>query len=239
MWSMAVEKNDVSIAQLFYWSKKSAIADGHGNILAEIWIKLVGDADLNKARVFALRKSAELRAKLKESNSDERMAFIQDISVVEKENLVESLVGLSLRDVTRNAYKEISIPLPKEPDSDAPLEKQEKYQKDVDDYPKKREDAIRKYLQKKVDSMTKEFSALSDEELQKKYETLMINELCEQESFKKFKEMCVYFSIYKDKNFKNRMFKDFDEFDNISPEIKEKLMNEYTSLELDTDTLKK
>jgi NAD+--asparagine ADP-ribosyltransferase len=234
-----IDRNDVNIAQLFSWSKETAIADSHGNILSKLWVRLVGDADLNRARVFALRSSAELRIKLKDPKSDEHMAFIQDVTVVDKSNLVDVIVGLSLRDVTRNAYREVTVTIPKEPDSDASLEKQEKYQKEVDDYPKKREEAIRKYLKKKVDELTEKYNQLSDEDLQKKYESLMINELCEQESFKKFKEMCVYFSIYKDKNFKTRMFSSFDEFDNIAPEIKEKLMNEYTSLELDTDTLKK
>jgi hypothetical protein len=236
---MAVEKNDVNISQLFSWSKESAIADSHGNILTKIWIRLVGDADLNRARVFALRKSAELRAKLKDKNSDESMAFIQDLDVVDKSKIVDVVVGLSLRDFSREAYREVDIPIPVEPDSDASLEKQEKFQKEIDAYPKKREDAIRKYLKKKVDKLTEEYNNLSNEELQKKYESLMINELCEQESFKKFKEMSVYFSIYKDKNFKTRLFKDFDEFDNLAPEIKNKIINEYTSLELDTDTLKK
>jgi hypothetical protein len=234
-----IEKNDVDISKLFYWSKESAIADAHGNILAKIWIRLTGDADLNRARVFALRKSAELRAKLKDPTTDEHMAFLQDVSVVEKTNLIDVVVGLGLRDISRNAYKEINVPIPKEPDSEASLEKQEKYQKEVDDYPKKREDLIRKYLKKKVDKLTEELDALPIEELQKKYDIQMINELCEQESFKVFKEMCVYFSIYKDKNFKTRMFKDFEEFSNIAPEIKQKLMDEYTSLELDTDNLKK
>jgi len=236
---MAVEKNDVNISQLFSWSKESAIADSHGNILTKIWIRLVGDADLNRARVFALRKSAELRAKLKDKNSDESMAFIQDLDIVDKSKIVDIVVGLSLRDFSREAYREVDIPIPVEPDSDASLEKQEKFQKEIDAYPKKREDAIRKYLKKKVDKLTEEYNNLSNEELQKKYESLMINELCEQESFKKFKEMSVYFSIYKDKNFKTRLFKDFDEFDNLAPEIKNKIINEYTSLELDTDTLKK
>lgn len=236
---MPVEKNDVDISKLFYWSKESAIADNSGKILAKIWIRLVGDADLNRARVFALRKSAELRAKLKDPTSDEHMAFIQDVTVVEKSNLIDTIVGLSLRDITRVAYKEINVAIPKEPDSDDSLEKQEQYQKEIDEYPKKREEAIRKYLRKKIDKLTEEYNALTEEELQKKYNFLMINELCEQESFKRFKEMCVYFSIYKDKNFKTRMFKDFEEFDNITPEIKDKLINEYTSLELDTDTLKK
>jgi hypothetical protein len=236
---MPVEKNDVDISKLFYWSKESAIADSNGKILMKLWIKLVGDADLNRARIFALRNSAELRAKLKDPTSDEHVAFIQDISTVDKEKIVEIIVSLTLRDFTKDAYKEISIPTPIEPDSDAPLEKQEKYQKEVDDYPKKREDAIRKYLNKKIDGLTEELNKLPDEELQKKYESLMINELCEQESFKKFKEMCVYFGIYKDKQFKNRVFQNFEEFNNIAPEIKNKLVNEYTSLELDTDTLKK
>lgn len=236
---MPVEKNDVEISKLFSWSKESAIVDSSGKLLARIWIRLVGDADLNRSRVFALRKSAELRAKLKDPNSDEHMAFIQSLDTVEKSTLVDAIVSLSLRDMTRDAYREVIIPIPMEPDSDAPLEKQEKYQKEVDEYPKTREDAIRKYLKKRIDKLNKELTNLPDDELQKKYQLHMINELCEQESFKKFKEMCVYFSIYKDKNFKVRMFNSFDEFDNIAPEIKERLLNEYTSLELDTDTLKK
>lgn len=58
---MNAERNDVDIFRLFHWGKEVTIFDKYGNELTNVYMRLVGDAELNLARVFAIRRSAELR----------------------------------------------------------------------------------------------------------------------------------------------------------------------------------
>jgi len=147
----SIDKNDVDISKLFRWGAKFNILDSRDQVIVEVYIRLVGDAELNRARVFALRKSAELRSKLREENSDERLAFIPPLEDLDKENLVETALLYMIRDITLDAIKDTRLPLPAEPDSDSSLEKQEKYQKEVDEYPTKKDSIIREKIEKTVE----------------------------------------------------------------------------------------
>ena len=131
---MSVERNDVDISQLFMWGKEFEI-EGNAGKKAKVFIRLIGDADLNRARVHALRSSADLRNKLKTKGSDERLAFLPEVGSVERDVLIESISIMNIRDFSQEAVKEVDIPYPIEPDSDAKLEKMEKYQAQVDAYP--------------------------------------------------------------------------------------------------------
>lgn len=234
-----IDKNDVSIDKLFQWRGKLKIYNRFNREILTAYIRLAGDAEINRARVFALRKSSELRKKLKDLNSDERLAYIPDISVLDRDTLIEVLILFRTRELTLEAIKEINIPLPKEPDSDASLEEQEEYQKIVDEYPTKREEAIKEHVNKKLDIERQTLSQKTTEELYKNYETQLINQLCEDEMIKRYREMCVYFGSYRDENYTERLFSSFDEFDNLPPEIKEQFLDYYTALDLSGEDLKK
>jgi hypothetical protein len=67
----------------------------------------------------------------------------------------------------------------------------------------------------------------------------MISELCEEEVLKRFREFCVYCSVYTDSRFTKRLFKSFNDFDNLPPEKKTEFTDFYTLLELETSELKK
>jgi thiaminase len=238
--SISPEKNNVEIEKLFKWSSDFKINDKYGNFIVDVFMRLVGDAEINKARVFAIRKSAELRKLLRDDESDERIAFISTVyEMDEKEELADLISMLKLREFSDSATREVTVPFPKEPKSDAPLEDIEKYQAEVDDYEGKRMEKINEYLIAKVDNFRNSIKDRTVEQLQKDYEKLMISQLCEKEMVTKFKEYCVYCSVYRDSEFKEKFFTTFEEFDNLPTEIKRQYIENYDSLELNVDELKK
>ena len=234
-----VERNEVDLKPLFNWFKEFEIRSEDEEVLSKVYMRILGDADLNKTRVYALRRSAELRAKLRNTESDERLAYIPPQNEMNQEQLANLVIVLSMRTITQEASKNMKIKLPKAPKADASLEKQEKYQAEIDDYPKIREKAIRKSIEKEIEKIRSSIDNLSIEDLYARYTNLMITELCEQELNIAFKEMCAYNGSYKDEGLKQRYFDTLDEFMNLPPDIKGQFMAAYQSLDLYGDDLKK
>lgn len=236
---ITIEKNDVDISKLFNWGSDFSLFDSMGSELTKVWMRLVGDAELNRARVFALRESAKLRKALKNEDSDERWAYIADIEILEFENLVETVLIYMTRDTTISAMKEIKVPLPKEPESDASLEAQEEYQNKVDAYPAERSKLIREYVETALGKERQRLLTMSKEAVYKEFVSLAINTICEEEMIKRFREMCVFFGTFKDSEYKNKFFNDFYDFDNLPTEIKTQLIEYYSALEINGEDLKK
>lgn len=238
--SSTVEKNDVDISRLFYYGDKFTIFDINGTTSFTVYIRLVGDAELNQARVFALRCSADMRSKLKDKNSDMHKAYIiENYDDFSKDDLVLLAANYSSSSIAKEALDLVSVPIPTEPKSDAPLEEQERYQKEVDEYPLKRFAVIREKMDELLAERKEKLLSKTKEEVIKEFESLLIATLCEQEMLTKFKEMCTYFGTYKDSGYKNRLFKSYDEFNNVLPDIKKQFIDSYASLEVSSDELKK
>lgn len=233
-----VEKNDVDIAPLFAWSKKFQIESTNGEPLT-VYIRVLGDADMGRARVASLRRSAELRRRLKDLDSDERIAYIKDIDDLTEDDLTALITVFSMRVLSDNAIRRVKTKLPKQPASDASTEAHEKYQAEVDAYPEKRRIEVRKLLDEEVDRYRTSLLTEGKEVLYKKYIEGFINELCEQELLTAFREWTCYLGAYKNPELTERFFKDFDEFANLPSNLKEQFINEYSTLELYGDDLKK
>lgn len=234
-----VEKNDVDISRLFAWSKKFNVLTQDGEELGTFYLRLLGDADSSRARVFSLRRSAELRGKLRDTNSDEYVSTFADVDEVEKERLAQLLVVFSIRELSQRITKEVKLKVPKQPKSDASTEAFEKYQAEVDSYPARREAEIRKQLEIESKKLLEKFMAMERDELRKKVISAMTNELCENELLKAFREMAAYLGSYKDETLKERLFEDFEQFANLPTYIKNQFVSEYRMLELNGDDLKK
>lgn len=236
---MNLEKNDVDIKPLFTWGREFNILNANDEVVASIFMRLVGDADLNRARIYALRKSAEKRKLLRTPDSDDRLAFIQEEGTLEKERLVALCALLSTKKLAKEAYKEVTIPEPKEPKADASTEELENYQKEIDEYPEKLDIALREYISKRVDQLTKVFEAKSEHELYTLYVDYFIDELCESEMLTAFKEMCTYHGTFKDNQYKTKFFDSFDDFKNLDGNLKQQFIGAYESLDVSPEELKK
>lgn len=235
--TLSPERNDVDISALFEYRKPITIRTKDGNL--DVYMRVVGDSEVQRARVKALRASREMRNKLKNENSDEYLAFIPDLSEADKERLVEITLVSNLKEITGDVVKEVEVPFPKEPDSEASLEEQEEYQKSIDEYPSKRDKIIQGEILKRANKQKEELIKLSEEELRKEYIIAIKNEICEIELTKVFYDYIVFFSLYKDKEYTKSLFENFEQFEKLPIAIKEKLIEEYRSLELGLDELKK
>lgn len=236
---MNAEKNDVDISKLFVWSGEFTLSDQFGKN-ATIWMRLLGDAELNRARVYAIRRSAELRKKLKDENSDEFIAFFSVLDEAEtKEELIEMVSIASIKRYTEEAVKEIVIPLPVEPRSDSDLEEFEKFQEKVDNYESEKQSKTRELIERKVENGRKALEKESEESLKKIYKQLMIGDFCEREMITKFREGCIYFGTFKDSEFKVKAFENIEEVNNLPTQIKEQLLVYYQGLEVNVGELKK
>jgi hypothetical protein len=240
------EVNDIDISKLFKWSGKFTLVDKYGNMITqedqplELNMRLVGDAEVNRAKVFALRKSAELRKKLKDQDTDEHIAFISAIQELDTQAELIDIIGmLKIRDFSEEATKEVRLPFPREPKSDSSLEEREKYQSEVDTYEQRRYDEIHFTIVKKLEIYKKVLAERTLDQLQREYEKLTINQLCEQEMVQKFREYCVYSGTFLDSQFKQRFFTTFEEFENLPTQVKEQVLDHYSTLELSVDELKK
>ncbi len=236
---MEIEKSDVDLSRLFMWQAEVPVLSSTGEEVTKVHMRVIGDKDLSRARVFSLRESAELRKLLKTDGTDEYIAFISSLDFTEPENIVIGIKLLLMQDIVGEARKNAIVKYPKEPDTDAPLEEHEEYQKKVDEFPDKYDGLVGKESEKIMKREEKRFKKQSLKEQKKEYTDLMINYICQTEINKRFLDMCVYFSTYKDEKFKVQAFENFDEYDNSSGELKDQLRDSYEQLDMGMGEIKK
>jgi len=236
--SMSPEVNDIDISKLFQWRKVVEIT-GINDEPTTVYMRLIGDAELNMARVAGLRASAELRKKFKDVNSDEYLAYVPDVESTEKENLIELLIMLDLAHYRELVEKKVRVPFPKEPKSDSTLEAKEKYQTAVDNYPNVRYEKIKIELDKLVKKEKVALNKETKEEIIEKYKTLVINKMCESKLNSVFVNKSVYFGTYRDENYTERFFNSYTEFENIPTYAKDQFIDKYLELQITMSDLKK
>ncbi|MHA2046048.1 MAG: hypothetical protein ACW99G_14745 [Candidatus Thorarchaeota archaeon] len=234
-----IDKNDVETSILFNWGTPVPMVDDFGNLVETVYVRLVGDADTNRARTYALRQSAELREKLRTPDSDERVAYIPDWKSMRNENLIELVIQFKLREYVQKVTKDLLLPLPAEPSSDASLEEQEKYQKEVDEYPSVRENKVRESMQAVIQSEREYLATLPKLDLALEAENAIIAELCEQRMYDAFQAKVITLATFYDDKYQKRRFSSTEQFEDLLPTFKEQLFSAYNSININTENLKK
>jgi hypothetical protein len=237
---MEIEKNDVEIGKLFSWGRVFEIVnEGSNKTEALVYMRILGDADVNKSRVHALRRSGELRKKLLNSESDESYALFKQFDDMEVVDIINYIVLFSMRELTNQAYKDIKVKRPSQPRSDASLERMEKFQAEVDAYPNKVKEAVEKYIKTGLDKIREELATQTKEFLYRKYKKLVTDEFCEQEALKAYNEMEIYLGCYKDDTYTERFFDSLEQYENLESKVKADFRVAYSSLNIGSDELKK
>ena len=236
---MDIEKNDVDISQLFLWKGEVPIVDEMQKEVATVYMRVVGDKDLNKARIHSLRRSSELRAALNNKKSDEYHAFISNVKFTDRKTIVAGIKLLTMSDFGSEARRNVIIKFPKEPTSDADLDEHEAYQKEVDDFPEHVGDQVNEEMERLMKIEEKRLKKLSDDEIFDEYKKLTVNYVCQEEMARVFLDQCIFYATYVDSKYKKHYFKSFSLYEDISPEVKEQLRQAYKNLELGMPELKK
>lgn len=233
------EKNDIDISRLFVWGKKVELIDSDGDVIIELYMRVISDEDLNRARVFALRKASELRKKLKLPDSDERLAYILEKEDFDAESIIETILVTELPDLASKIFTTINIPFPREPRSDSSQEIIEKYQEELDTYEDRRTIAIRGELDKITKQRREEYLGMGMDKLYKMYESSIINDLCQKEMLNQFKNYTVFCACFTDEEFKNKLFQEVSNISKLPSELRDQLINTYDRLDISTEDLKK
>lgn len=236
---MDAERNDVDISKLFRWGKTFDVEDVEGNVLVRVYMKLLGDADVNRARVYALRKSAELRRELSNPDGDLRWATIKQMDIMSEEDITNYILVFSMREITNNALRVADVPFPKAPKSNSALSKMEKYQKEVDEYPEKKAEAVNKIIKKEIDRLRKLLLSQAKEDNYKQYVNTLIDEFCEREALKAYSDMETFLGCFKDEKYTEHFFESFEIFDNLDENQKTEFKTAYSKLSIGMDELKK
>lgn len=227
-----------NLSKLFRWKRKVDIRDGL-KVLETVWVRLVGDNDYQEARTAALKRSKQLRAKLRDSNSDEYIAAFTDIDAMTKEEIILGIVYSEIPD-----YRDEAVlvtpekPLPELGDNPT-LEEQEEYQTKLEEQRQERVDTLAKFIEKKSEERRGELGKLENlDELRRMYHNALINVKCTELFTGTFREFCVYRGTFKDSACKQPAFESFDEFDACAAQLKNQLIAAYTNLELTGEDLK-
>jgi len=226
------------IENLFRWNRETPIVDTKGVQIGKVYQRLCGDADIQKARITALRYSRELRIKLKNKDSDEYLAYVDGYNDLNKEQLTDLILFNEIMTIREKVEKDFNFSFPKEPDEEGTTEDWEQYQELQDTYESRRLDKLNEKLTKEIQYRREELSANSMEFLQEAVILTKISGLCENELKVRFMEMVTYLGTFRDKKMKKRAFSSFTDFLDAPDILKNQLMEGYNSLEISSINLK-
>jgi rRNA-processing protein FCF1 len=236
----------MNLENLFKWDKVLTIKDEDGEVVkiddepVILYQRVIGDADLEKARREALRASKRLRKKLKKQNTIEHETMLPDYEEFSNEELKNAIVIAEVADLRQRARNQAQLPTyPSKPDSNASLEAQEAYQEELDTYDKRVEEAVMQELNKLIEQRKKELKGLHKDTLTEVFESSVIDSLCRAEMLEVFNLWQAYLGTFKDEQMTQKAFSSFEAFDNAASHLKQQVVNGYIDLELDGSELKK
>ena len=228
------------LAHLFRWNSKVEIKDRENNVLDTLYVRLVGDVDYNQAQQYALVSSRKLRKKLKDTNSVEHQAIFLDVDDRKKEDIIFGILMAEVSNFRDLAVADLGteifeVKIPKEAET---LEDREQQQEAEENLVKEKSDKLRIKMEEKSEERKVELEKLSIKELREIFLESSINAKCLDEFSIIFREYCIFSGTYKDSTFKQKAFDDFEDFRNISPNLKRQLIDAYLQLELSGEQLK-
>lgn len=229
----------MDISKLFKWEGVHIIKDAQGHYITgedgeplKVYLRVAGDADLDKARRYALTESKKLR------DSGEIRPLIPDLSVLTDEELISFIVLNRASEIYKQAEREVEIKYPK--DIEAPtLEQEETYLHEVETYFDRLHEAVIKRTNELTEAEKKALQSLTRERLLFLAIAAAENRIIEEYMLKAFNEALLHYVCFVDASFSEPVFKDIGSARNAAPFLKEQLINAYNILNLKDTELKK
>lgn len=236
---MTNKELNLKIEDLFRWKGELNITDNEGNVIETLYQRVVGDADIHRARIQALKSSNLLRKALKDENSDDYLANIP----LKEDQTLDAMIAFiimntygSFRDVAVENIKEVKV---KEPKSNADLEQQEEYVEKVEEAKGTFEQKVNESIKKQSQELETELRAKSVDEVFNIYVTHIVKYLCNKRMMEVYIEYCTFFGTFSDKNLSEKRFETIEDFRNLASRWKQRLMDSYQNLELGLEEVKK
>lgn len=233
----------VKLADLLKYKKEVPIIV-KGKTLSTVWIRVVGDTDLQESYRLGRIASANRRKALLDTESITYKDELGPIDEASKEDCISVIVSSRERDYQALAETNVERPeLPKidevAVDPDAPtLAEQEALDKKTYDVMKEYEEAKVEYVNNKVNELKVELDNLPIEEIRTIAKQESTNILALTAFLLEVQDQKIFRAVFSDKFCKEREFESIDEFRNTHEAIKEILYREYANLEIAGDDVK-
>ena len=231
----------MDISKLFKWKKEYTLVDSQGNPVVDeddkeitVYIRVIGDNDLDEAKKFALRESRKLRNKYRAS-PEEILPDMDELTSTELATLV-TLNEASF--LYKQAERETTLPYPNSTNS-LHIEDEEIYLEKLDSYFEDLIIAVDERAQKLFIETKAKYESMPIDRLRTRARNTYIDKIVEAEIVKFYNDAILFYAIYEDEACEKRVFSDIDDVRNTSRLLKEQLYTEYSKLVLTDLELKK
>jgi len=242
----------LKIADLLKWRTSVILLDQNQKpILDEknqpvtVWLRVIGDDDLDKAHRAARLTSSTIRKELKDTKSAlyrDRVAPIKDASKEDCEAVVLQYRISNLEAEARaNVEREDLVTLEQVAiDADAAtLEEQEKLDAEIQIQEERYEVAVKDYIETRTEIIKAELASMSLEDIRKAGMDEISGVIALSEFFNELMEQKIFRGSFTDKACKERAFDDIEEVKSSASTIRQQLFEAYIELEYSPDQVKK
>jgi len=203
-----------------------------------VWMKLPGDANINRARVKGLHAGIAFREALEDEKSVESKAYIPDASKKTKSELLDVTLALMIPEFNLKAMREISIPYPSEP-TDPSIESMSEYQKEVDAYSAKFSAELVDLVTAMTEVEKKRLNKATKAQVLDVYRESIISELHANRFDSVYKGWCIHFAAFRDEACTKRIFETYEDYDNAPVIMKTQFIEFLNDLDISSADLKK
>lgn len=234
-----------SLIDLLRYKKEFIVRDPRtGAEIKKIWLRILGDMDMNQAYKAARLASSAKRAALRDPETDDYKDEVLGLSALSREDLTDIIRAARLTNVANEALS--SVVRPEGPtieevaaDPDAPsLEELEKLDHLDDDIEKQYQIALDEYIKTRTLEVTALLAGMSDEEILKTAQEsvsvvvpfgVFMTELGAQKAL---------YGTFQDKDCKIREFQSTEEFFQLPKSVQEFITQSMDSLEISSSEIK-
>lgn len=232
-----------NIKDLFTYKKEVTLENREGK-KATIWVRLLGESDLNESFKLSRIASTRRREALRDVESLEYQDEIVPLGELTREELTTMILGTVRNRFMTEAFVKVDrdeIPKIEEfaVEPDAPtLEEQENLDKKIEEQRVEYDRKIDDYINARLRDYEAELKAKKDDEIVKEAQSSMADILPLQAFFAELNAQKGWRGAYIDEKCKQRIFTDVNDFKEADDQLKKQISDAYSSLELGSDDIK-
>ena len=231
----------MDISKLFKWKiayvikgdDKKPFLDPDGNTVT-VYLRVIGDNDLDRAKKYALRQSRKLRADYRQDPQQ----VLPDFYEYSNDQLATLIVMNEATDVYKQAEKDSEVKYPHQTES-VSLEDAEEYEAQMSEYFDLLLEKIEENAKAALEVRYEHYRKMDTSVLTEKAQYTYINKIVEGDMAKIYNDAILFYSVYTDEECTEKAFSSVEDVRNSAQFLKEQLYREYTKLVLKDTDLKK
>jgi len=232
------------LVDLLRWKKEVLLKDISGNPLKSVYLRIIGDYDLQESYRLARIASSKKRALLRDTESDDYKDEVNILDEATPEQCLEIIMAAK-----STAFENEAVSANERPellgidavamDPDAPtLEEQETLDKKREDAEQAYQKNLVEYVETKKAELITFLKSMPLKEQQSMAKEELSNIVALGVFLEELNNQKVWRSTYIDKNLKERGYSSVDEFKDAHPVVRNQLIDAYRALEIGPEELK-